>query len=152
MNAEDELIQYAEILVGIADKKYLSGNQMTYYFLLTGTENCKLESVSEAGQNYQVIVDAIHNYYKSHPYSEIIQGYLSGMKFMVRQIKSMTELQNFLHVFFYELEKEIKGESAFPVPVWELLLSLKQSIKTYHLESIWNSYAGMAKEKYGISL
>lgn len=152
MDTKDELTQYAEILVGIADKKYLSGNQMSYYFLLTGAENCKLESIPGTGQNYQVVVDAIHNYYKSHPYSEIIQGYLSGMKFMVRQIKNMTEIQDFLHIFFYELEKETKGESAFSLPVGELLLSLKQSMKTYHLESAWNSYAGMAKEKYGISI
>lgn len=142
--------QTAEILVGIADKKYLSGKKNAYLSILIGTDGCKLENIPGSGQDYSAIVDAIHSYYKKHPYQEIIQGFSDGMKAMLYQTTDTTGLQNFLKILFYELDKETENKAKFSLPVGELLLQMKQTIQTYHLESIWNSYAGKAKEKYDI--
>ena len=51
---------------------------------------------------------------------------------------------------FYELNKEIDYKASFSLPVGDLLLQMKQIIRTYHLESGWNNYAGKVKEKYEI--
>lgn len=142
--------QTAEILVEIADKNYLHGDKTAYFSILTGTNGCKLESIPGSGQDYQTIIDAIHSYYRKHPSQEIIDGYQTGLKVMLRQITDATGLQDFLKILFYELDKEIEYRSSFSLPVGELLLQMKQTIQTYHLESIWNNYAGKVKEKYEI--
>lgn len=142
--------QTAEILVEIADKNYLHGDKTAYFSILTGTNGCKLESIPGSGQDYQTIINAIHSYYQKHPSQEIIDGYQTGLKVMLRQTTDTTELQDFLKLLFYELDKEIEYRSSFSLPVGELLLRMKQIIQTYHLESIWNNYAGKVKEKYEI--
>lgn len=142
--------QTAEILVEIADKNYLSGNKTAYLSVLTDTDGCKLENIPGSGQDYQTIIDAIHSYYQKHPSQEIIDGFQTGLKVMLRQITDATGLQDFLKILFYELDKEIEYRSSFSLPVGELLLWMKQIIQIYHLESIWNNYAGKAKEKYEI--
>lgn len=142
--------QTAEILVEIADKNYLSGNKTAYLSVLTGTDGCKLESIPGSGQDYQTIIDAIHSYYQKHPSQEIIDGFQTGLKVMLKQTTDAAGLQDFLKILFYELDKEIKYRSSFSLPVGELLLWIKQIIQTYHLESIWNNYAGKVKEKYEI--
>ena len=142
--------QTAEILVEIADKNYLSGNKTAYFSILTGTNGCKLEKIPGSGQDYQTIVDAIHSYYQKHPSQEIIDGFQTGLKVMLKQTTDAAGLQDFLKLLFYELDKEIEYQSCFSLPVGELLLRMKQIIQTYHLESIWNNYAGKVKEKYEI--
>lgn len=142
--------QTAEILVEIADKNYLSGNKTAYLSVLTGTDGCKLENIPGSGQDYQTIIDAIHSYYQKHPSQEIIDGFQTGLKVILRQITDAAGLQDFLKLLFYELDKEIEYQSCFSLPVGELLLWMKQTIQTYHLESAWNNYAGRVKEKYEI--
>ena len=142
--------QTAEILVEIADKNYLSGNKIAYFSILTGTNGCKLENIPGSGQDYQTIIDAIHSYYQKHPSQEIIDGFQTGLKVMLKQITDATGLQDFLKILFYELDKEIEYRSSFSLPVGELLLWMKKIIQTYHLESAWNNYAGKVKEKYEI--
>lgn len=142
--------QTAEILVEIADKNYLHGDKTAYLSILTGANGYKLENIPGSGQDYQTIIDTIHSYYRKHPSQRIIEGYQTGLKVMLRQITDATGLQDFLKLLFYELDKEIEYKSSFPLPVGELLLQMKQTIQTYHLESIWNNYAGKVKEKYEI--
>lgn len=142
--------QTAEILIEIADKNYLSGNKTAYLSVLTGTDGCKLEKIPGSGQDYQTMIDAIHSYYQKHPSQEIIDGFQTGLKVILRQITDAAGLQDFLKLLFYELDKEIEYRSSFSLPVGELLLRMKQIIQIYHLESIWNNYAGKVKEKYEI--
>lgn len=69
---------------------------------------------------------------------------------MLRQATNVAGLKNFLKLLFYELDKEIDYKASFSLPVGDLLLWMKQTIQTYHLESIWNNYADKVKEKYEI--
>ena len=69
---------------------------------------------------------------------------------MFRQATDVAGLQKFLKLLFYELDKEIEYKASFSLPVGELLLRMKQIIQTYHLQSVWNNYAGKVKEKYEI--
>ncbi len=142
--------QTAEILVEIADKNYLRGDKTAYFSILTGANGCKLENIPGSGQDYQTIIDTIHSYYRKHPSQGIIEGYQTGLKVMLRQATNVAGLQNFLKLLFYELDKEIEYKASFSLPVGELLLRMKQIIQTYHLQSVWNNYAGKVKEKYEI--
>lgn len=142
--------QTAEILVEIADKNYLRGDKTAYFSILTGANGCKLENIPGSGQDYQTIIDTIHSYYRKHPSQGIIEGYQTGLKVMLRQATNVAGLQNFLKLLFYELDKEIEYKASFFLPVGELLLRMKQIIQTYHLQSVWNNYAGKVKEKYEI--
>lgn len=142
--------QTAEILVEIADKNYLHEDKTAYFSILTGTNGCKLESIPGSGQDYQTIIDTMHSYYQKHPSLDIIEGYQTGLKVMLRQTTDADGLQNFLKILFYELDKEIEYKASFSLPVGELLLRMKQIIQTYHLQSVWNNYAGKVKEKYEI--
>lgn len=142
--------QTAEILVEIADQNYLRGNKTAYFSILTGTDGCKLENIHDGGQDYQTIIDTMHSYYQKHPSLDIIEGYQTGLKVMLRQTTDADGLQNFLKILFYELDKEIEYKASFSLPVGELLLRMKQIIQTYHLQSVWNNYAGKVKEKYEI--
>lgn len=152
MEENNDLVQYGEILVGIADQKYLHGDLKAYQSLLLGSGSCKLEDFPGGGHNYRIMIDAIHLYYKQHLYPEVIYGYLNGMKSILTNVTDSNELQRFLDILFYELEKETQGNANFFLPVGELLSLIKTAIHTYHLESVWNSYAGEAKEKYDIKL
>lgn len=142
--------QTAEILVEIADKNYLRGDKTAYFSILTGANGCKLENIPGSGQDYQTIIDTIHSYYRKHPSLDIIEGYQTGLKVMLRQATNVARLKNFLKLLFYELDKEIDYKASFSLPVGDLLLWMKQTIQTYHLESIWNNYADKVKEKYEI--
>ncbi len=142
--------QTAEILVEIADQNYLRGNKTAYLSILTGANGYKLENIPGSGQDYQTIIDTIHSYYRKHPSQKIIDGYQTGLKVMLRQATDVAGLQKFLKLLFYELDKEIEYKASFSLPVGELLLRMKQIIQTYHLQSVWNNYAGKVKEKYEI--
>ena len=59
----DKLVDQAEAMVNIINKKYVAGNRMAYLALLSGVGSCRIESYPGAGHNYQAVVDAIHNCY-----------------------------------------------------------------------------------------
>ena len=58
----DKLVDQAEAMVNIINKKYVAGNRMAYLALLSGVGSCRIESYPGAGHTYQAVVDAIHNW------------------------------------------------------------------------------------------
>ena len=103
--------QTAEILVEIADKNYLHGDKTAYFSILTGTNGCKLESIPGSGQDYQTIIDAIHSYYQKHPSQEIIDGYQTGLKVMLRQIIDFTDETNYTDLSFGKYLEQLRRQS-----------------------------------------
>ena len=55
----DKLVDQAEAMVNIINKKYVAGNRMAYLALLSGVGSCRIESYPGAGHNYQAVVDAM---------------------------------------------------------------------------------------------
>lgn len=49
----DKLVDQAEAMVNIINKKYIAGNRMAYLALLSGVGSCRIESYPGAGHNYQ---------------------------------------------------------------------------------------------------
>ena len=105
VNKYEELIEYAEILVNIIHEKYISGNKMAYFALLSGVGNCKVSNSSDGVHNYQAVVDAIHNYCKRDDFIQIKQGYQEGIDAMIRVSNHFPTLQNLINILFYELKK-----------------------------------------------
>ena len=67
----EKLVDQAEAMVNIINKKYVAGNKMAYLALLSGVGSCRIESYPGAGHNYQAVVDAIHNCYARDNESKI---------------------------------------------------------------------------------
>ena len=80
----DKLVDQAEAMVNIINKKYVAGNRMAYLALLSGVGSCRIESYPGAGHNYQAVVDAIHNCYARDNTSGIDTGYRDGLYAMIK--------------------------------------------------------------------
>ena len=138
-NIYEKLVDHAEILVNIINKKYVAGNNMAYLALLSGVGNCRVESFAGAGHNYQAVVDAIHNYYRRDESSRADQGYQEGLYAMMRVASSFSVLQDLVHIIFYELKKEKEGTAGFTIDVDSTISGLNEVIEknrvTYEKEN-----------------
>ena len=111
----DKLVDQAEAMVNIINKKYVAGNRMAYLALLSGVGSCRIESYPGAGHNYQAVVDAIHNCYARDNTSGIDIGYKEGLKTMVHTGKDIQKLLQ------YQEKKEQEGTAQFYVDNGEIL-------------------------------
>jgi len=128
-NIYEDLVEHAEILVNIINKKYVAGNSVAYLALLSGIGNCKVESFAGAGHNYQAVIDAIHNCYARNPLSNINVGYQEGMEAMIRVASNVSTLQNVVNIVFYQLKKEKDGKSKFMLDREKILTKLNATIR-----------------------
>ena len=110
-NIYEKLVDHAEILVNIINKKYVAGNNMAYLALLSGVGNCRVESFAGAGHNYQAVIDAIHLYYADHPKSRANEGFEKELLLLCQAAGSMRSVQLALNCIIYEIYKEKKGNN-----------------------------------------
>lgn len=157
----EELVDYAEILVNIVNRKYLAGNQLAYLPLLSGVGNCRVESRAGAGHNYQAVIDAIHNCYRSGLSTGYDDGFRAGIDGMIRVAGSFQALQSVVNVLFYQLKLEKEGRALFQIDseavVQKLNAKLVQNHGLYtrensHFAEWMDRNAKYAAENFGIQI
>ena len=157
----DKLVDQAEAMVNIINKKYIAGNRMAYLALLSGVGCCRIESYPGAGHNYQAVVDAIHNCYARDNTSGIDTGYRDGLYAMINVAGSFPALQTLMNILFYQLKKEKEGKAQFKIDIQEVMskvnLLISENRVSYEKEYIsfgsWlERNSKFAYENYGIKL
>lgn len=157
----DKLVDQAEAMVNIINKKYVAGNRMAYLALLSGVGSCRIESYPGAGHNYQAVVDAIHNCYARDNTSGIDTGYRDGLYAMIKVAGSFSALQTLMNILFYQLKKEKEGKAQFKIDIQEVMskvnLLISENRVSYEKEYIsFDSWlernSKFAYENYGIKL
>jgi|UniRef100_UPI003FED9B88 hypothetical protein len=157
----DKLVDQAEAMVNIINKKYIAGNRMAYLALLSGVGSCRIESYPGAGHNYQAVVDAIHNCYARDNTSGIDTGYRDGLYAMIHVAGSFPALQTLMNILFYQLKKEKEGKAQFKIDIQEVIdkvnMLISENCASYEKENLsfgsWlERNSKFAYENYGIKL
>ena len=136
----DKLVDQAEAMVNIINKKYIAGNRMAYLALLSGVGSCRIESYPGAGHNYQAVVDAIHNCYARDNTSGIDTGYRDGLYAMINVAGSFPALQTLMNILFYQLKKEKEGKAQFKIDIQEVIdkvnMLISENCASYEKENL----------------
>ena len=157
----EKLVDQAEAMVNIINKKYVAGNRMAYLALLSGVGSYRIESYPGAGHNYQAVVDAIHNCYARDNKSKIDAGYRDGIYAMINVASNFRVLQTLMNILFYQLKKEKEGKAQFKMDIKEVMnkvnLLISENCLSYEKEnSSFDSWLERNKifayENYGIKL
>lgn len=157
----EKLVDQAEAMVNIINKKYVAGNRMAYLALLSGVGSYRIESYPGAGHNYQAVVDAIHNCYARDNESKIDAGYRDGIYAMINVASNFRVLQTLMNILFYQLKKEKEGKAQFKMDIKEVMnkvnLLISENCLSYEKEnSSFDSWLERNKifayENYGIKL
>ena len=127
-NTYTKLVDHAEILVNIVHKKYIAGNNMAYFPLLTGAGNCKVAAYFSGEHNYQAVIDAIHNYCDRADVAQVKHGYQDGIDAMIRVSSKFSTLNHTIQILFYELKKENEGAARFTIDTDEIVSKIKDTI------------------------
>ena len=147
----DKLVDQAEAMVNIINKKYVAGNRMAYLALLSGVGSCRIESYPGAG----------HNCYARDNTSGIDTGYRDGLYAMIKVAGSFSALQTLMNILFYQLKKEKEGKAQFKIDIQEVMskvnLLISENRVSYEKEYIsFDSWlernSKFAYENYGIKL
>lgn len=136
-------------LVKIIYEQYKKGNSMSFYMLLAGKATCKFEVAPGSGHNIVAVVDAIHEYKKENPSSDIEKGYQEGLNKFAKYAIYPKSIVMLVSCINYELKKEKYGTNSLKIDCRDVLNTLQRNIKENYtaIQSSMKDFDIWAKEQ-----
>ena len=170
------LKEYAESLLEdiIEDKsseykKYIKGkkSELKHYFtfllymLLSGSAMYLVESYPGAGHNYQVVVEAIHNYYKKHPGKRVDKLFNDTLVWLAQVTSEYFPSKAVLDSVSHQMYLEKNNKANFRIDCKAILSEFDRNVKVnkdkfeiseVDFESWYKKYFDYFEKEYGINL
>lgn len=136
-------------LVRIVYEHYKKGNTVAFLMLLAGGAPCKLEGAPGTGHNIIAVVDAIHEYKKNNPSTDIEKGYQEGLNKLANYATDPENIVMLVNCINYELKKEKEGTNSLEVDCRDVLDTLRKNIKQNYstIQSDMKEFDTWAKEQ-----
>lgn len=122
----EQLVDYAYSILLPIHKEYMKGNKASYPMFILGVGNCKIESRSDSGHNYQAAIDAIHRLYLED--SRTREGFYQGLISIIDKSSDFSIAQKAFDSLFYQVKKEGEGSANFNIQHFELFAKLKEVV------------------------
>lgn len=113
----NDLVDYAECILGIIHNRYKGGNKLAYQPFLLGIGGCKVSIGSE--HNYQAVIDAIHNYYTLD--NSVKDGYYESLVWLISKINDSKTADKVLSILSYEIYLRKNNKNSFDIPINDLV-------------------------------
>ena len=118
----------AMLLVDEAVRDYIKNKKMTFLCLILGDGQFKLEAYPGAGHNYYVVLEAIYEYYKKHPFKQVDKMLFDTLIKSISISKTPQAVAKNCDYIAAQIENEKKGISPFKLDNIELLKQMKARI------------------------
>ena len=113
LSAYEAKIPGLTIKVSEAVQKYCNGNKQQLIELLRGKGNGKVEFISGTGHAYRVIIDIMHELYKSDNSCGAAECLNECLYNMAEEMTTVRDIEEMMDIMIYEREKEKKQDASF---------------------------------------
>lgn len=136
-------------LVRIVYEFYKKGNTVAFLMLLAGEAPCKFEVAPGTGHNIVAVIDAIHEYKKDNPSSDVEKGYQEGLNKFANYATDPESIVMLVGCINYELKKEKDGTNSLKIDCRDVLNTLQRNIKENYkaIQSSMKDFDTWAKEQ-----
>ena len=134
-------------------------DNFNFFDVLAGM-SFKVELYPGAGHNYQLIIDAVHNYYKNKKTDKNLY-FEDTLIWVAEDVNQYMQLKNVLDFVSYELYCENKGTAQFKINSTAILKMLKSGVEKNHskieeekpaYKSWYDHYISYLKIEYGVKI
>lgn len=128
MDKNNDMMNFAMLMVDSATKNYLNGEPIEFLLVLTGIGKYGLESFPGAGHNYYMILEAIYKYYKEHPEKKVDKILFNSLMKFISAMSSTKALSLICNYIVAQIKNEEQGISPFKLDNIQLLKQLRFSV------------------------
>lgn len=132
MNMREELLkETAKYMVEDAVTNYAETGIAMFMLVLNGVMKYKLELKPGAGHNYGMILDAIYDYYRNDPTSQIDQMLFNTLIYEANNFGTFPILNIIMNYVYLQLRNEKNYSAPFKLNIHEILNCVKKQLTTY---------------------
>ena len=127
LNAYEAMIPELTIKVSEAVRNYRAGNKEQLIELIRGKGDEKVEFIRGTGHAYRVIIDIMHELYKSDNScgaADVLYECLYNMAVVMPTIKDIEEMMNLM---IYEIEKEKNKSASFVINSKKISIEMRRN-------------------------
>ncbi len=130
MDVYGSFVVQAHLLTEICNDAYKNrNNKMGYYMLLTGGMGYKLAR-GDGDHNYYAAIDGIFGYQAKHPEEPVKEGYLEGLRVVLKSVYDEYSISSTISMLIYQKEKQEEKPGVIDLDIEELVIELRNSINS----------------------
>ncbi len=127
LSTYEAMIPNLTLKVSEAVQKYRNGDKEQLIELLRGRKSGKVEFIRGTGHAYRVIIDIMHDIYKSDNSCGVEACLYECLYFMAEVMPTIRDIEEMMDLMIYEIEKEQKQTASFEINSKKISVAMRRN-------------------------
>ena len=127
LSAYEAMIPELTLKVNEAVQNYRAGNKEKLIELLRGKEDGKVEFISGTGHAYRVIIDIMHELYKSDDSCGVADVLYECFYNMAVEMPTIKDIEEMMNLMIYQIEKEKNQSASFVINTKKVSIEMRRN-------------------------